>query len=61
MVLVATAILLSLWKIKFIDQKNLFPQRGLRIFPLSHACDKVKIIFLYFFTELNYLPSFLLY
>ena len=27
--------------------------RGLIIFSLSHACDKTKNIFLYFFTELK--------
>ena len=26
---------------------------GLRIFPLSHTCDKTKNLFLYFFTKLK--------
>ena len=34
-------------------------KRGLRIFSLSHALDKIKNIFLYFFTELKNLPSLL--
>ena len=36
--------------------------QGLRIFSLSHACDKKKNIFLYFFTELKtYYLSFSIY
>ena len=35
---------------------------ALRIFSLSHTCDKTKKnIFLYFFTELKPYPSFLFY
>ena len=34
-------------------EEDVFSSRGLRIFPLSHARDKTKNIFLYFFNELK--------